>query len=122
MNLKEFCKTKGTNIKRLAAKMNVAPSTLYSISSGKTTLDNVGVSLFIDIANALECDTDELRTALTGVDNKQESPQLAAAEIELLEIWRNITPTGQQQLLVFARGCLATHSKNNQLRANQTTA
>lgn len=49
-------------------------------------------------------------------------PKLTPDETELLDMWRRITPAGQQQLLVFARGVASTFPKNNQFRANQTTA
>jgi len=49
-------------------------------------------------------------------------PQLTTDELELVEIYRNITPKGQQQLMLFARGCLSTFPKNNQLRGFEETA
>ena len=35
MNLKEFCKSKGTNINKIAEQSGIPPTTLYTISSGK---------------------------------------------------------------------------------------
>ena len=40
---------------------------------------------------------------------------LTAQELELLGIMRSITTDGQAQMLVFARGLLATYPKNNQV-------
>lgn len=112
MNLKQLCKYKGTNISKLAEKIGVPGSTLYAISSGDTTLDNVGVSTFIAMASELGYTTDELYSLLSGAP---ESPQLSDDEQELVDIMRSITPQGQQQLLVFARGIAASYPKNNQV-------
>lgn len=109
MNLKQLCKEKGTNINKLAEKVGVTASTLYAISSGDTTLNNVGVSLFIAISNELGYTTDELYSLLSG---EPESQQLSEEEQELVDIMQSITPQGQQQLLLFARGCLSTFAKD----------
>ena len=39
---------------------------------------------------------------------------LTAKEMELVDIMRAITPEGQMQLMVYARGVAVTYSKNNQ--------
>lgn len=123
MNLKDFCKLKGTTLNKVADNLNIAASTLYAISSGDTALDKVGVSLFMRLADALECTTDELYNVLKDNESaSDESKSLSPDELELVAIYRNLTPTGQQQLLLFARGCMSTFPKNNQLRANQETA
>ena len=40
---------------------------------------------------------------------------LTPLEQELVDIMRTVTPEGQRQLMVFARGIAATYSKNNQV-------
>lgn len=119
MNLKQLCKEKGTNINKLAEKVGVTPSTLYAISNGDTTLNNVGVSLFIAISSELGYTTDELYALLSGAP---ESPQLTDTEQEIVDIMRSITPQGQQQLLLFARGVSSTFAKNNQVCGIEETA
>ena len=114
MNLRDFCKERGTNIKRVAEQLGIAPSTLYSISSGETSLDNVGISLFMDVAHALGCTADELHGILSGTDcGFTEHGQLTERESELLGIMRNVTNEGANQILIFARGVACTYPKNN---------
>lgn len=51
-------------------------------------------------------------------DSKAEKPSqdyMTNYERELVDIMRTITPEGQRELMIFARGILATHSKNNQI-------
>lgn len=123
MDLKEFCKLRGTTLKRVAEKSGIPLSSAYTIASGKTPLNNVGISVFMRLASALGCTTDELYTALTeDVDIQENMHQLTPLEYELVDIYRNITPKGQQQLMLFARGCLSTFPKNNQLRGFEETA
>lgn len=43
-------------------------------------------------------------------------------ERELLDIWNNITPAGQQQLMIAARGCLSTFPKAAEVRGFEETA
>lgn len=40
---------------------------------------------------------------------------LTPLEQELVDVMRSVTPEGQRQLMVFARGIAATYSKNNQV-------
>ena len=49
------------------------------------------------------------------IDEDCEFRQLEQEEKELVDIMRSITPQGQQQLLVFARGIAASYPKNNQV-------
>ena len=114
MNLKEVAKSKGTNIKQLAEKCGVPASTLYSISRGDTNLDNVGVDLFLKIAQELDIDAEDLYAMCKknviytvvkiedgGSDNEQ----------ELIGIYRSLPDDGKNQLIVFARGCAASYIK-----------
>ena len=114
MNLKEFCKQKGTNINKVAEQTGIPATTLYTISSGKTPVGNMGVSMFIKVASALGCTTDELYEVLLN-DEMQTTSELTPEQAELVDIMRSITPQGQQQLLVFARGIAASYPKNNQV-------
>lgn len=118
MNLKQLCKEKGTNISKLAEKTSLPPSTLYAISSGDTTLDNVGVSTFIAIASALNYTTDELYSLLSG---EAETPQLSDDEQEIIRIMRSVTAEGKNQLLIYARGIASSYPKNNKVYGHKAS-
>lgn len=120
MNLREFCKAKGTNIKRVAEQLSIPPTTLYSISIGETALDNVGISTFISVANALGCSSDELYIALSGGEMPKIGNGLSDYENELVGIMRSISQCGAEQLMIFARGIAQTYPKNNELRTDKT--
>ncbi len=47
-------------MKKVAEKCGLPPSTLYAISSGDTNFENVGISTFVKIADALGMTADEL--------------------------------------------------------------
>lgn len=50
-------------------------------------------------------------------DSKAEKPSqdyMTNYERELVDIMRTITPDGQRQLMIYARGIASTYSKNNQ--------
>lgn len=123
MNLKELCKAKGTNIKRLAEQLNVSQSTLYSISNGATSIEGVGISLFIDIANALDCTTDELYCVLVNQGEITYTVRnLTESETALVDNYRALSTAGRSILDGVVQGLLLTHPKNNELRANPRTA
>lgn len=42
---------------------------------------------------------------------------LTPQESELLDIMRTITPEGQKQLMIYARGIASTYSKSNQVKS-----
>ena len=51
-------------------------------------------------------------------DSKAEKPSqeyMTRYERELVDIMRTITPEGQRQLMIYARGIASTYSKNNQI-------
>lgn len=121
MNLKEFCKSKGTNINQIAEQSGIPPTTLYTISSGKTPIGNMGISMFIKVANALGCTTDELYDALTS-DESPRYQDLTPEQSELVDIMNRITAQGQHELMMYARGIAASYPKNNQLREIEATA
>ena len=121
MNLKEFCKSKGTNINKIAEQSGIPPTTLYTISSGKTPIGNMGISMFIKVANALGCTTDELYDALTS-DELPKYQDLTPEQAELVDITNSITEKGMHDLIMYARGIAASYPKNNQLREIEATA
>ena len=118
MNLREYCKTKGTNIKQLAEKLDIAPSTLYSISNGETSPDNVGISLFMSIAAALNCSTEELHRVLTTSEVHYAVVELPSEcdldndESELLALYRNMDDKHKELLLENARSFSALSIKD----------
>jgi len=115
MNLKELARSRGTNLKQIAEKCNIPASTLYAISSGDTNFDHVGISTFMQIANALDLSAEDLYRGDSEktteyryvfiVDEKKEMDELA-------EIMRSITKEGRRQLMVYARGIAATYPKS----------
>lgn len=126
MNLKELAKLKGTNIKQLAEKCNIPASTLYAISSGDTNFDNVGISVFIKIADALGMKAEELYDAqktnyyIVPLDEPEEHDGPKQSDEskrpdecdELCELYRSMTDEGRSQLMIYARGLAATYPKS----------
>lgn len=110
MNLKEIARARGTNLKKVAEKCGIPASTLYAISRGDTNFDNVGISTFLKIAEALDMDAEELY----GRDVQDHAQLLSYEEQELIDIMRTVTFEGQRQLLIYARGIAHTYSKSNQ--------
>lgn len=115
LRIAEAREARGFTQEQLAQAVGTTQQTIQRWESGQV---DPKVSKIQDISRALGITV----SFLLGVDDKRETNQLTAQELELLDIWRNLTPTGQQQLLLFARGCSSTFPKNNQLRANQETA
>lgn len=107
MNLKELARSRGTNLKQVAEKCGVPPSTLYAISRGDTNFDNIGISLFMKIADALDMQPEELYGR-----EPSETEWSDPAERELVGIYRNMNARGREQLMVFARGCAASYPLN----------
>ena len=97
MNLKEFARSKGTNIKQIATKTGIAPTTLYAISSGETALDNVGISLFITLSECLNCTTDELYSTLNGSEAQEQT-----REHDLIAAFRMLDVVDQETLIKIA--------------------
>ena len=107
MNLKELAREKGTNVKRLAEKCGVTPSTLYAISSGETNADNIGIDLFLKISGALGMSAEELRRVLDGtvvppVEHGRPDV-LAVDEQELLANYRRMSADDKSTMLEMAR-------------------
>lgn len=123
MDLKEFCRQRGTTLKRVAEQANIPLSSAYTIASGTTPLDNVGISVFMRIADVLNCTTDELYIAL-----RDDAPSpytvrnLTESETALVDNYRALSTAGRSILDGVVQGLLLTHPKNNELRANPRTA
>ena len=96
MNLKEVAKARGTNLKKIAEKCNVPPSTLYAISSGDTNFENVGIGLFMKIADALGMTSEELYSTFNEVHYAvvEMSDDLEIEEVELIDHYRRM---GEEQ-------------------------
>ena len=110
MNLKELARSRGTNLKQIAEKCNVPPSTLYAISRGDTNFDNIGISLFMKIADALGMQPEELygrepeQVTKNGYENSE--------EYELLRIFRQMNAQGRERLLEQAAFLAERHPLN----------
>ena len=85
----------------LSRRSGVSKSSLSRYLSG----DDIPASKLGAIAVALDVTVDELM----GI---RRAPALAQSESELIALYRSMDPHGQEQLLVFARGCAASYPKN----------
>ena len=103
MNLKELAKARGTNLKRIAEQCGIPASTLYAISSGETNFDNVGISTFIKIADALGMTPEDLygRTP-ADVTALAPAPALTPDERRLLGLYRNMDAAYREMLFKTA--------------------
>lgn len=113
MNLKELAKSKGTNLNKLAEKCGVPASTLYAIASGDTNFDNVGISLFMRLADALDMKPEELY----GREPKKQEVSgalLTASERALLALYRSMDPVGRASLIEQAEFLSARHPLNTE--------
>jgi transcriptional regulator with XRE-family HTH domain len=116
MNLKDFCKAKGTTLSKIADNLGIATSTLYAISNGDTTLDKVGISLFMRIAESLDCTTDELYSVLKNdVSIDDNTRYLTDDEITILDNYRVLSSAGKSILKSVLDGLVLSHPKNNQV-------
>lgn len=106
MNLKEYARLRGTNIKKLSEKSGIPASTLYAISSGDTDFDHTGISVFNAISSALGVTSDELYYALRfedyKIEEKQSSVELTDDERDLIEMYRSISDDARDFLMVMA--------------------
>lgn len=116
MNLKELAKAKGTNLKKVAERCGVPASTLYAISCGDTTFDNVGIGLFMKIADALDMTSEDLYRANGGYDaadiaDKAPS-ELTPAEWCLIDAFRACDAAYKDMLVKSAIAYAAMTKKN----------
>lgn len=118
MNLKELAKLKGTNIKKLSEKCGLPPSTLYAISSGDTNLDNVGIDMFLKIADALEMSAEQLKGTMDGSSVSYAVVELPTAdsttseERELLFLYRRMDAENRARMMDNARAFAALSEKD----------
>lgn len=109
MNLKEFARMKGTNLKKIADETGIPPTTLYAISKGDTVFDNVGIGTFAKLAEALGVSMEELRRiqddefAYASMDNVLPEFPLSPEEHELVTIFDSLDEHGKRQLLQIAK-------------------
>lgn len=111
MNLKELARARGTNLKQVAEKSGVPASTLYAIASGDTKFDNVGISTFARIAEALGMTADELYAGSVSYSYVK----MPTDKDELADIYDSMDAEGRRQLMIYARGLAATYPKNSGL-------
>lgn len=107
MNLKELAKLRGTNLKRISEHTQIPASTLYAISQGETTFDNVGVSRFLKLADALGMTAEQLH-ALPTVTPENVNSYIGAIEdsdmdSELSDVYGTLDEQGKAALLTMAR-------------------
>ena len=123
MNLKDFCNAKGTTLSKIAGNLGIATSTLYAISNGDTTLDKVGISLFMRIAESLDCTTDELYSVLKNdVSIDDNTRYLTDDEITILDNYRALSSAGKSILKGVLDGLVLSHPKNNPVSEHQASA
>lgn len=109
MNLKDLAKSKGTNVKRLAERCGVPASTLYAISSGETNIENVGIDVFLKIADGLGMCAEDLRMTLSdGIDYGVVSLsggdiRSVGDEAELLSLYRRMVDEDKRTFMEMAR-------------------
>lgn len=112
--LKEIRKARGYKSARaFAESIGMQEKTYRNYEQGSR---NLYLDVACELCNALGCTLDEL------VGNEREPIQLSDNEAELVETMRSITPEGQQQLMIFARGVASTYAKSNKLRIFKETA
>ena len=104
MDLKRLAREKGTNLKQVAEKCGIPPTTLYAISRGDTNFDNVGIGIAIKVANTLGMTVEELYRGEPRIDYAVvELPQMTSGEEELISLYRNSNERGKAHILEAAR-------------------
>jgi len=108
MDLKKLAKDKGTNLKQIAEKYGIPPTTLYSIASGDTKLGNVGIDIAIKVADALDMTVEEL---YTGEKKEFSSITLDSDERELIQLYRKMNDAQRELLMSTAHQFSMTNKK-----------
>jgi transcriptional regulator with XRE-family HTH domain len=107
MNLKELAKSRGTNLSRIADQTGIPKSTLYAISQGETAFENVGISTFIKLGEALGMSVEEVFESPNITPEELASYHARKNEIgeegELLDIYRSLDDRGRRVLMSTAR-------------------
>lgn len=87
MDLKQLARKQGTNLKKVAERCGIPPTTLYAISRGDTNFDNVGIGIAIKVARELGMTVEEL---YTGEKHDVTQPQLPSEVQELVNECSNL--------------------------------
>ena len=111
MNLKELAKKRGTNLKQVAEKCGIPPTTLYSISRGDTNFDNMGIGTAMKVADALGITVEELYTGEKFAPNAP-AAALAPGERQLVDAYRAMSDEGRDKLLDYAAYLQSRHPLN----------
>ena len=106
MNLKEFAKLHGTSIAKLSTASGIPASTLYAISQGATTFDNIGISRFVKLADALGVSVDELYNMPSYSPNSLPVENKNGEEQALIDIFRKLDSHGQGVVIATAKALL----------------
>lgn len=102
MKLKELARERGTNLKQVAEKCGIPPTTLYAISRGDTNFDNVGIGTAIKVANALGMTVEELYTGKKAQLSAYSRP-LDDDELSLISDYRDSSKEGRKAIEATAR-------------------
>lgn len=114
MNLKELARSKGTNLKQVAEKCGIPPTTLYAISRGDTNFENVGIDTVIKVAKALDMTAEELYTGEPSVNYAVvRLGERSDEEEKLLEMYREMDPEYRTMLYKSAVAYVEMTKKDN---------
>ena len=116
--IKEAIKKQYGSIRKMSLVTGIPATTIYhALERG---IDNTTVKTRHMILESLPFMRESILYSSVPIEN--ESENLSDEEQELVDIMRSITPQGQQQLMLFARGVSSTFNKNNQVRGIEETA
>ena len=105
-NIKRLRKEAGLSQEKLAQMLGKTRSAV-SYYESDTIIPRMGV--IEELASIFNVSKTEI------IDTAPSFGKLTESEVELLRIMRRITPEGQRQLMIYARGIDSTYSKNNQV-------
>ena len=100
----------GWTQEQLAAAIESTQATVQRWETGQVVPQ---VSRLEDISKAMGISL----SFILGLDEHEQRHELSELESELLDIMRTITPEGQKQLMIYARGIASTYSKSNQVKS-----
>ena len=113
--IREAIKKQYGSVPRMSLATGIPATTIYhALDRG---MDNTTTRTRYMIIESLFIDDSDV---LGG--HKSNSDKLTDDEKELIDIWRKITPAGQQQLMIAARGCLSTFPQDTEIRGLEETA
>lgn len=122
MNLKELARSKGTNLKQVAEKCGIPPTTLYSISRGDTNFDNVGINTAIKVANALGITVEELYTGESKQRPHARQMRVSDKERRLVELYREMDAQYRAMLLKSAEAYAGASVKEADVQSDAVSA